>query len=144
MDEALRVLVVDDEPQILRVLRRAFQSEGITVMTAPDAQTGLDMFRTAPIDLVITDLRMPDMNGVELTRKLRSFSQVPVIVISIKGDEAIKVQALDSGADDYVTKPFGMEELLARVRALTRRAQSGIPNRPTLEAGDFAIDPNLH
>jgi two-component system, OmpR family, KDP operon response regulator KdpE len=141
-DTPQNILVVDDEPQIVRVLRRSLESSGFHVWTAPDARTALDIFKATPINFVVTDLRMPDMDGIELCQRLRKQSRVPIIVLSVKGEEAAKVQALDSGADDYVTKPFGMDELLARIRALSRRA-GALPETPnaTLEVGDFRAEP---
>ncbi len=137
-----RILVVDDEPQILRVLRRGLETHGFEVVTAPDAATALDMFRASPVNLIITDLRMPQLDGVELCRRIRKASTVPIVVLSVKGEEASKVQALDAGADDYITKPFGMDELLARIRALSRRT-SASPSQvqSSLEVGDFKAEP---
>jgi two-component system KDP operon response regulator KdpE len=143
-DNNLNVIVIDDEPQILRVLRRGLEAKGYQVMTAPDALTALDMMKASRVDLLITDLRMPDMDGIELCERVRKTSQVPIIVLSVKGEEAVKVQALDAGADDYITKPFGMDELLARVRALSRRSRNedGLPDAP-LGVGDFEVNPEL-
>src|SRR6266581_1444322 len=137
-----RILVVDDEPQILRVLRRGLETHGFEVVTAPDAATALDMFRASPVNLIITDLRMPQLDGDELCRRIRKASTVPIVVLSVKGEEASKVQALDAGADDYITKPFGMDELLARIRALSRRT-SASPSQvqSSLEVGDFKAEP---
>src|SRR6201987_5379382 len=112
-----RVLVVDDESQITRVLRTVLTSHGYQVRTAAEGEAALTDFKEWSPELVITDLYMPHMNGVELCRRIRAVSSVPIIVLSVKGEERTKVEALDSGADDYVTKPFGMDELLARVRA---------------------------
>src|SRR4030095_10147410 len=114
LDKA-RVLVVDDEPQITRVLRTVLTSQGYQVQTAPKGGTALANFSEWRPELVITDLYMPHMDGVELCKRIRSLSNVPIIVLSVKGEERAKVEALDSGADDYVTKPFGTDELLARV-----------------------------
>jgi two-component system KDP operon response regulator KdpE len=138
------VLVVDDEPQILRVLRRSLEGNGFRVLTAPDGRTALDIFQSTPISFVVTDLRMPEMDGVELCTRLRKQSNVPIIVLSVKGEEATKVRALDSGADDYITKPFGIDELLARIRALSRRS-SPATEAPTeaLSVGDFKVEPDL-
>ena len=142
MSDKSRILVVDDEPQILRVVRRGLEGQGFEVATAPDAESGLDIFKASGVNLVITDLRMPGMDGVEFCGKVRAGSKVPIVVLSVKGDEATKVQALDAGADDYVTKPFGMDELLARVRALLRRATTSAPGaQPPLEVGDFKLEP---
>jgi two-component system, OmpR family, KDP operon response regulator KdpE len=144
IEQNLNVLVVDDEPQILRVLRRGLEAKGYQVMTAPDALTALDMMKASRVDLLITDLRMPDVDGMELCTRVRKSSEIPIIVLSVKGDEATKVQALDAGADDYITKPFGMDELLARVRALSRRARADAdaPETP-LAIGDFEVNPEL-
>jgi len=144
IEKNLTILVVDDEPQILRVLRRGLETKGYQVMTAPDALSAIDMMKASRVDLLITDLRMPDMDGIELCTRVRKTSQLPIIVLSVKGEEATKVQALDAGADDYITKPFGMDELLARVRALSRRAQNGeeLPDTP-LGVGDFEVNPEL-
>jgi two-component system, OmpR family, KDP operon response regulator KdpE len=136
-----RVLVVDDEPQILRVLRRSLERHGFEVVTAAEAATALQIVRSMAIQLVITDLRMPDMSGVELCREIRRTSSIPLIIISVKGEEETKVEALDAGADDYVTKPFGMEELMARVRALSRRAATIPSDEQVLSVGKFRVDP---
>src|SRR5437667_11883237 len=117
-----RVLVVDDEPQITRVLRTVLTSQGYQVRTAPEGHAAMENFTEWHPELVITDLFMPHMDGVELCRRIRAVSSVPIIVLSVKGEERSKVEALDSGADDYVTKPFGIDELLARVRAALRRS----------------------
>src|SRR5262245_31886493 len=120
--EKSRVLVVDDEPQITRVLRTVLSSQGYQVRVAAEGETALSSFTEWRPELVITDLYMPRMDGVELCRRIRAVSTVPIIVLSVKGEERTKVEALDSGADDYVTKPFGIDELLARVRAALRRS----------------------
>src|ERR1041385_1668392 len=121
MSEHKRILVVDDEPQITRVLRTSLSSQGYDIRVANDGETALEIMKDWTPDMVITDLAMPNMGGIELCRRLRLTTQVPIIVLSVRGDEKSKVQALDVGADDYVTKPFGMEELQARVRANLRR-----------------------
>jgi two-component system, OmpR family, KDP operon response regulator KdpE len=139
--EAQRILVVDDEPQITRVLRRSLSAHRYDVRTAADGESGLDTFRDFHPDLVITDLQMPELDGLELCREIRKISKIPIIVLSVKGEERTKVAALDAGADDYVTKPFGMDELLARVRAALRRAPTEQINEvadPSL--GDFRLD----
>jgi len=134
-----RVLVVDDEPQITRVLRTVLTSQGYQVRTAGEGESALLSFNEWRPELVITDLYMPRMDGVELCRRIRAVSNVPIIVLSVKGEERTKVDALDSGADDYVTKPFGIDELMARVRAALRRA--GVDNDlASFEVGDFRID----
>src|SRR5712671_7286852 len=142
MSDKQRILVVDDEPQITRVLRRSLMSHGYEVRTAADGAAALQTFGDWPPDLVLTDLSMPNIDGLQLCRNLRTISQLPIIVLSVKGEETTKVQALDAGADDYVTKPFGMDELLARVRAQLRRAMTPVSSEVStvLEAGDFRID----
>lgn len=135
------ILVVDDEPQITRVLKTTLSSHGYGVRSAGDGQQALDEMRSWPPDLIITDLRMPTMDGLELCRRVRKDSRIPIIVLSVKGEEPIKVEALDAGADDYITKPFSVNELLARVRAALRRATSnGEPETPVIETGDIRID----
>lgn len=143
MSDRPRILIVDDEPQITRVLRRSLTTHAYEVRSAADGESALETFGDWPPDLVITDLSMPNMDGIELCRRLRAVSLVPIIVLSVKGEEHTKVEALDAGADDYVTKPFGMDELLARVRAALRRApepQADETESAVLEAGDFRID----
>lgn len=135
-----RVLIVDDEPQITRVLRRTLSAHRYEVRSADDGESALDLFRDFLPDLVITDLQMQGMGGLELCRELRKFSQVPIIVLSVKGEENTKVAALDAGADDYVTKPFGMDELLARIRAALRRGSEERNEVKSWERGDFSVD----
>jgi two-component system, OmpR family, KDP operon response regulator KdpE len=137
--EKSRVLVVDDEPQITRVLRTVLTSQGYQVQTATEGETALANFSEWRPELVITDLYMPHMDGVELCKRIRSLSNVPIIVLSVKGEERTKVEALDSGADDYVTKPFGTDELLARVRAALRRGTADT-DVDVFEVGDFKVD----
>src|SRR5437867_13402210 len=132
-----RVLVVDDEPQITRVLRTVLTSQGYQVQTAGEGQAALANFNEWHPELVITDLFMPRMDGLELCKRIRAVSAVPIIVLSVKGEERAKVEALDSGADDYVTKPFGIDELLARVRAALRRATGGRAGREVVGAGSL-------
>jgi two-component system KDP operon response regulator KdpE len=137
-----RILVIDDEAQITRVLRAALTAQGYDVRTANDPEEGLHVFRDWTPDLVITDLMMPGMSGVDVCRAIRSKSNTPVLVLSVREHERSKVEALDAGADDYVTKPFSIQELLARVRAHLRRA----PERETtaIELGDFVVDSQAH
>jgi two-component system KDP operon response regulator KdpE len=145
MDGHKKILVVDDEPQITRVLRRSLGAHRYDVRVAAEGEAALELFHDWNPDLVITDLSMPNMDGLEVCRRIRAESDVPVIVLSVKGDERVKVAALDAGADDYVTKPFGIEELLARVRAALRRAPVKEDDTPaTIEAGDFHIDVGAH
>jgi two-component system KDP operon response regulator KdpE len=143
MNDKPRILVVDDEPQLTRVLRTGLSSRGYEVRAAADGLAGFEIFSDWHPDLVITDLAMPNVDGLELCRRLRAVSQVPIIILSAKGEEKTKVQALDLGADDFVTKPFGIDELLARIRASLRRAKA-LPTNDTaqtvLEAGDFHVD----
>jgi len=115
------ILVVDDEPQITRVLKTSLSSQGYGIRTAADGEEALQMMRDWAPDLIVTDLRMPNMDGLELCRRVRTESRIPIIVLSVKGEETIKVGALDAGADDYVTKPFSPRELLARVHSVRRR-----------------------
>ncbi len=121
MVERRRILVVDDEPQITRTLRTTLSSQGYDLRVANDGETALEIMKDWIPDLVITDLSMPNMDGLELCRRLRARNNIPIIVLSVRGEERTKVKALDAGADDYVMKPFGIEELLARVRANLRR-----------------------
>ena len=114
--------MVDDEPQITRVLRTSLNAQGYEIRVANDGETALEIVKDFAPDLVITDLAMPNMNGIELCRRLRKMSQVPILVLSVRGEERSKIEALDSGADDYVTKPFSTGELLARIRAALRRS----------------------
>jgi two-component system, OmpR family, KDP operon response regulator KdpE len=143
MHEKQRILIVDDEPQITRVLRRSLMTHGYDVQAAADGESALEIFSDWNPSLVVTDLSMPNTDGLDLCRKLRLISDVPIIVLSVRGEEPTKVAALDSGADDYVIKPFGMDELLARIRAALRRAQGphlSDPATTLLDAGDFCID----
>jgi two-component system, OmpR family, KDP operon response regulator KdpE len=140
-----RILVVDDESQITRVLRTTLSSQGYDIRTANDGETALEIVKDWLPDMVVTDLAMPGMDGLELCRRLRMTTQIPIIVLSVRGEERTKVKALDAGADDYVTKPFGMEELLARVRANLRRAPASEDEESRqIELGDFHIDPAAH
>ena len=138
--EHKRILVVDDEPQITRVLRRSLQTHGYDVRTAADGEAALDVLHDWTPDLVVTDLSMPGMDGIELCRRIRATAQLPIIVLSVKGEEQSKVKALDAGADDYVTKPFGMDELLARMRAALRRVPVTTPAATQIVTGDFSLD----
>jgi two-component system KDP operon response regulator KdpE len=145
MKEKQRILVVDDEPQIGRVMRTGLSTRGFEVRVAADGEAALDLFNDWHPVLVITDLSMPNMGGLEFCRRLRLISEVPLIVLSVKNEERVKVEALDAGADDYLTKPFGMDELLARIRAALRRT----PNASTMgtsviDVGDFRVDPVAH
>ncbi len=141
LDGKGNILVVDDEPQITRVLKTTLSSHGYATRTAADGDEALQVMKDWPPDLLITDLRMPNMDGLDLCRHVRAKSQIPIIVLSVKGEERTKVEALDAGADDYVTKPFSTNELLARVRAALRRATvREAPESELIAIGDFRID----
>lgn len=140
-DGKRNILVVDDEAQITRVLKTSLSAQGYGIRTASDGMQALVEMKTWTPDLIITDLRMPNMDGLELCRQVRRESRIPIIVLSVKGEETIKVEALDAGADDYVTKPFSVNELLARVRAALRRTQiEEQPETLVIDVGDFHID----
>ncbi len=146
-ETAKRILVVDDEPQITRVLRSSLMSSGYEVETAQDGVAALEKMATWAPDMVITDLAMPRMDGVALCTKIRAKSDMPILVLSVRDQEAAKVRALDTGADDYVTKPFGIQELLARVRAHMRRQRTASADEAEdtpLVIGDFQIDRQKH
>jgi two-component system KDP operon response regulator KdpE len=136
-----QVLVVDDEPQIARALRVALSSRGYEVATAGNGETALERLATASYDVVVLDLGLPGIDGIEVIRRLRGWSKVPVIVLSVRDRQADKVAALDAGADDYVTKPFGVDELLARLRAALRRASGSPAAGPSVATfGDLEVD----
>lgn len=139
-----RILVVDDERQITRMLRTSLQSNGYVVEVAENGMEGFQKFETDPPDLLITDLAMPEMDGLELTQAVRAISETPIIVLSVKDTERMKVLALDAGADDYLTKPFSMSELLARVRAHLRRSAVETAPAEKVSEGGFALDPAAH
>jgi two-component system, OmpR family, KDP operon response regulator KdpE len=141
MNQKTRILIVDDESQIARVLRTGLTAHGYETQIASDGALALEIFNDWQPDLVVTDLAMPNMDGLELCKKIRSFSAVPIIILSVRGEEKTKVEALDAGADDYITKPFGIDELLARVRAIQRRLNTEAKdNTSLLTSGDFQID----
>jgi two-component system, OmpR family, KDP operon response regulator KdpE len=143
--ERHNILIVDDEPQITRVLKTTLSSHGYAIRIASDGDEALQVMKEWTPDLLITDLRMPHMSGLELCRHVRAKSPLPIIVLSVKGEEQIKVEALDAGADDYVTKPFSVNELLARVRAALRRVAAGQqPESDVIQLGDFRIDAQTH
>jgi two-component system, OmpR family, KDP operon response regulator KdpE len=134
-----QILVVDDEPQIVRGLKVILRSAGYEVKTAESKQEALDAVAVHPPDAIVLDLVLPDGTGVEVTEEVRRWSELPILVLSAVGDEREKVRTLDAGADDYVTKPFGTDELLARLRAVLRRKVEG-GEEPTIRSGDVAID----
>jgi two-component system, OmpR family, KDP operon response regulator KdpE len=140
----VKILAVDDEPQILRALRTSLTARGHEVLTAPNGETALASLSAAQFDLVILDLGLPGIDGVEVIQRLRSWTEVPVIVLSVRDAQADKVSALDAGADDYVTKPFSMDELQARMRAVLRRKGPAEDERPLVQVGDLEIDLAKH
>ena len=140
MSDARHILVVDDEPQITRVLQTTLSAQGYEIRVAHDGESALELMKDWRPDLLLTDLAMPNIDGVELCRRVRSASDIPIIVLSVREQERAKVQALDAGADDYVTKPFSMPELLARIRANLRRLPGRDESQPVIEVGDFRID----
>lgn len=136
----LKVLVVDDEPPIRKLLHMGLGTQGYHIIDAPNAKAALELMADEP-DLVILDLGLPDMQGFELLRQIRQLREdLPIVVLSSRGDEVAKVEALDLGADDYVTKPFGMEELLARIRAALRHQLQVQGERPIFKLGDLSVD----
>lgn len=134
------VLLVEDEPQMRRFLRAALTSHGYRLVEASTGGEGIAHATAHNPEVVLLDLGLPDIDGLEVTRRLREFTQVPIIVLSARGREEDKVAALDAGADDYVTKPFGMNELLARVRVALRHAEGRSPDDPVLDLGSLTID----
>ncbi len=140
MSAPLRLLVIDDEPAIRKLLRMGLNTQGHQVLEATNARTALQQIATKP-DLVILDLGLPDMEGLDLLRQIRERdAAVPIVVLTSRDDEAAKVQALDSGADDYVTKPFGMNELFARIRAALRHQLQTQGEKPIFRTGDLSVD----
>jgi two-component system KDP operon response regulator KdpE len=136
----LKVLVVDDEPPIRKLLRLGLSTQGYDILDAPSGKVALELIAQKP-DLIILDLGLPDIDGLELLRRMRQANEgVPIVVLSSRGEEAAKVQALDLGADDYVTKPFGMDELLARIRAALRHQLQVHGERPVFRVGDLSVD----
>lgn len=136
----LKILIIDDEPPIRKLLRMGLSTQGYEILDAPNGKTALELLDRKP-DLVILDLGLPDIQGLDLLRMIRArMEAVPVVVLSSRGDEAGKVQALDLGADDYITKPFGMDELLARIRAALRHQLQIYGERPVFRSGDLSVD----
>lgn len=142
MNNAPHILVIDDEPQILRALRTILTEKEFNVSVANRGEEGLNIAATNTPDVIILDLGLPDMDGVEVCKRLREWTQVPIIVLSARDNEKDKVTALDYGADDYLTKPFGIEELLARVRVALRHSiqKQGAQTKSIVKAGDLTID----
>jgi two-component system, OmpR family, KDP operon response regulator KdpE len=144
-DQPAKILIVDDEPQIVRVLKTALSTQGYSIRTSLNGLDGLIAFREWNPDIVITDLSMHEMSGIELCHQIRSASTTPIIVLSVRDQEAVKIAALDAGADDYVTKPFSIQELQARVRAQLRRRTATAPEpQQIISIGDFVIDVPQH
>jgi two-component system KDP operon response regulator KdpE len=141
--DVTRILVVDDEPTILAAVLPLLRGRGYDVYTATSGQTALDAVQRHSPDIVILDLGLPDLDGVEVCRRIRESRAMPIVVLSARNAEADKVAALDAGADDYVTKPFGPDELLARIRAQQRRADAGTGTTPRLRRGDITVDLDL-
>jgi two-component system KDP operon response regulator KdpE len=134
-----RVLVVDDDPQILRAVRTSLQGHSYEVLTAGNGETALDLLPDSDVDLIVLDLGLPGIGGQEVIKRVRAWSEVPIIVLSVRDGQHDKVDAFDAGADDYVTKPFGMPELLARMRAVRRRAE-GDRRPPVVRFGELEVD----
>jgi two-component system KDP operon response regulator KdpE len=138
------ILVVEDEAQVVRFLRASLASHGFKVLEAATGRAGLIEASARVPDLVLLDLGLPDMDGVEVARKLREWSAVPIIVLSARGQERDKIEALDAGADDYLTKPFGIGELLARIRVALRHSAGGAAGEPVVSVGDLRVDLAAH
>jgi two-component system, OmpR family, KDP operon response regulator KdpE len=144
-DSPAKILIVDDEPQITRVLRTALSTQGYSLRVAANGVEGMEVVHEWRPDLVITDLAMPQMDGVELCRSIRAVSEVPILVLSVRNQDRTKIEALDAGADDYVTKPFSIQELQARVRSQLRRHFASAPEaQQVIALGDFVIDIPQH
>ena len=144
MADRPHILIVDDEAQITRVLRTSLSAQGYDIRVANSGDMALEIMKDWSPSLIITDLSMPSIDGIQLCRTVRANSQVPILVLSVRDKEQQKVEALDAGADDYVTKPFGMNELLARVRANLRRVPAESDADPVIQIGDFRIDTAAH
>ena len=140
MKQGARILAVDDEPSIRRSLQVHLEGKGYGVLLAPNGEEAMKTFAQQPPDVVIADLILPGMDGIELTRQIRQASTVPIIVLSAIGEERKKIEALECGADDYVTKPFNMDELVARIRALLRRAANSQETEAILRMGDLSVN----
>jgi two-component system, OmpR family, KDP operon response regulator KdpE len=139
-EPSVRVLIVDDEPQIRRFLRTSLSAHGFRVIEASCGREAITLTATERPELVLLDLGLADMDGLEVIHRLREWSTVPIIVVSVRGQEAVKVNALDSGADDYVTKPFGMGELLARIRAALRHRLQAEVDEPVFRSSGLSVD----
>ena len=142
-DNSFRVLVVDDEPEIRRFLRASLKTHQHQVIEAENGAEALSEVRNAHPDLIILDLGLPDIDGVEITRRVREWSEIPIIILSVRNREAEKIEALNAGADDYLTKPFGVGELLARIRVIMRRVVN-VGTHPIYTCGDLLVDLDRH
>jgi two-component system KDP operon response regulator KdpE len=142
-ENSFRILVVDDEPEIRRFLRASLKSHQHEVLEAEDGMTALYQVRSARPDLMILDLGLPDIDGVEVTRRVREWSQIPIIILSVRNREAEKIEALNAGADDYLTKPFGVGELLARIKVIMRRVVN-VGTHPVYQLGDLTVNLDRH
>jgi len=140
MPEKSRILVADDEPKILMFIRANLSARGYEVHVAQDGVEAVDVAARVIPDVIVLDVNMPRMDGIEACRRIREWSIVPIIMLSVRGDEVDKVRALDEGADDYVTKPFGIDELLARIRVALRRSKNASSPGPAFVAGDLEVD----
>lgn len=141
MNQDLVILAIEDEPQLVRFLRASLSGHAMKLIDAPTGAAGLIEASTRTPDLILLDLGLPDMDGVEVCRRLREWTRIPIIILSARGQERDKIEALDAGADDYLTKPFGIGELLARIRVALRHSQRGVDKgEPVVETGDLKID----
>lgn len=135
-----KILVVDDEPKIRMFIRANLEARGYEVIVAQDGREAVEKVSIELPDIIVLDVNMPHMDGIEACRRIREWTDIPIIVLSVRGDEKDKVSALDEGADDYITKPFGIEELLARIRVALRRSASSNPSLPVFSASDLEVD----
>jgi len=140
MNKGARILVVDDEREIRRCLELSLEEKGYTVLAAESGEKALDLLQQRPADVAIVDLLLPGIDGIELTRSIRQRSTLPIIILSAIGDDKKKVEALETGADDYVTKPFSIEEVVARIRSVLRRVVGSKDVNPILSFGDLVVD----
>jgi two-component system KDP operon response regulator KdpE len=140
MNKGARILVVDDEREIRRCLELSLEEKGYTVLAAESGEKALDLLKQSPADVAIVDLLLPGIDGIELTQKIRERSTLPIIILSAIGDDKKKVEALETGADDYVTKPFSIEEVVARIRSVLRRVVGSKGVNPILSYGDLVVD----
>lgn len=140
MNKGARILVVDDEREIRRCLESSLEEKGYTVLAAESGEKALDVLKQNPVDVAIVDLLLPGIDGIELTKSIRQWSTLPIIILSAIGDDKKKVEALETGADDYVTKPFSIEEVVARIRSVLRRVVGSKDVNPIVSYGDLVVD----